>query len=194
MLTIKSSEFFKSVGDTRDLPRDGLPQVAFAGRSNVGKSSLINYLLRRKGLAKTSKSPGKTRLLNFFMVNDSFFFVDLPGYGYAKVSDETRRLWVKLLDRYFSDNESLRLVVWLLDVRRDPTEQDKELWTLLRSHGHPIVVALTKCDKLSKSQVNLSIRNIRQGLGLPEEIKIIPTSVLANTGSKEILSAIKDYL
>ena len=194
MLKIRGAEFVKSVTDARDTPGDGFPEIAFAGRSNVGKSSLINYLLKRKGLAKTSKTPGKTRVINFFLVNESIHFVDLPGYGYSKVDDKTKRMWVRMLEEYFEENPLLRLVVWLLDVRREPSEHDKMLYTLLVKYGYPFAIALTKCDKLSRNQVNQSARGIRDALDLDPETPIIRTSTLANTGSAELLAVIWDHL
>jgi GTP-binding protein len=194
MFKIRSASFLKSVADVRQMPRDGFPQIAFAGRSNVGKSSLINYLLRRKGLAKTSKTPGKTRVINFFLVNDNLHFVDLPGYGYAKVDDETRRMWVRMLDQYFQENPFLRLVVWLLDVRREPNEHDKVIHAFLHKYGYPVTIALTKCDKLGRSRVHQSAQRIREDLNLSPDVSIIPTSVLTKTGSAELLSAIGNRL
>jgi GTP-binding protein len=194
MLKIRSASFLKSVTDLREMPREGFPQIAFAGRSNVGKSSLINYLLRRKGLAKTSKTPGKTRVINFFLVNDNLHFVDLPGYGYARVDDRTRKMWVRMLEQYFRENPFLRLVVWLLDVRREPNEHDKVIHAFLHKYGYPVTIALTKCDKLSRGRVTQSAQRIRKDLNLPAEVLMIPTSTLAKTGSAELLSVIGNHL
>jgi len=133
----------------RDFPRDGRPQVCFAGRSNVGKSSLLNRLVGRRNLARTSKTPGRTREIHFFLVADRVYFVDLPGYGYAKVSRQMRSRWGRLIEDYLADNDALRLMVVILDIRHDPSEDDLDLIVWLESRGIPYTLALTKSDKVS---------------------------------------------
>jgi GTP-binding protein len=194
MLKITSAEFLRSVGDPAQIPRDGRPQVAFAGRSNVGKSALINYVLNRRGLAGISKTPGKTRMLNFYLVNGKVYFVDLPGYGFAKVSSSVRGIWVDLIVDYLSVGEDLRLVVWLLDVRRDPSKEDRELWLLLRDLCIPLVVAVTKCDKLKKGRVRENIRRIRKTLDLPDAIPMVETSAKDRVGRQQILGIINRHV
>jgi GTP-binding protein len=194
MLKITSAEFLRSVGDPAQVPRDGKPQVAFAGRSNVGKSALINYLLNRKGLAGISKTPGKTRMLNFYLVNGKIYFVDLPGYGFAKVSSSVRRIWVDLIVDYLSAGEGPRVVVWLLDVRRNPSNEDLELWQLLRDLCIPLVIAITKCDKLKKGRVRESVRRIRRTLDLPEAVPVVETSAKDRVGRQQMLGIINRHL
>ncbi len=148
----------------RDLPRDGRPQVCFAGRSNVGKSSLINALTGRKGLARTSKTPGRTREIHFFLADDRAYLVDLPGYGYAKVSQEERRRWGRLIEGYLEHADMLRLVVVILDIRRDPNEDDWDLIGWLRMRAIPFVVVLAKSDKVSGNVRAVQQRRIMEAL------------------------------
>jgi len=149
----------------REFPRDGRPQVCFAGRSNVGKSSLLNTLVGARDLARTSKTPGRTREIHFFLVADRFYLVDLPGYGYAKVSRRMRRQWGRLIEAYLSDTEALRLMVVILDIRREPNEDDLDLVAWLESCRVPYVVALTKSDKVSGNEFARQRRNILKALG-----------------------------
>jgi GTP-binding protein len=150
-MLIKSAEFITSAVRPQQYPSPDLPEFAFAGRSNVGKSSLINTLVSRKKLVLTSSTPGKTRLINFFRVNDAFTLVDLPGYGYARVSEIERRKWQPMIEQYLSGRENLRAVVVLLDIRRTPGEEDTQLLGWLDRLGIPSVLAVTKADKLSKT-------------------------------------------
>ena len=150
-MLIKSANFVTSAAQPAQFPAPDLPEVAFAGRSNVGKSSLINTLVNRKKLVLTSSTPGKTRLINFFRVNDAFMFVDLPGYGYAKVPHSERRSWRPMIERYLSDRESLKAVVVILDVRRTPGPEEVQLLEWLEVSDIPPVLVVTKADKLSKS-------------------------------------------
>ena len=142
-------QFVRAAGSPRDFPRDGRPQVCFAGRSNVGKSSLLNTLVGRSDLARTSKAPGRTREIHFYLLADRAYFVDLPGYGYAKVSQQMRRHWQRLIEAYLANNEALRLMVVILDIRHDPSEGDLDLIGWLESRAIPYVLALTKSDKVS---------------------------------------------
>jgi GTP-binding protein len=148
-------------------PAEGLPEIAFVGRSNVGKSSLLNRLLGRKSLARVSARPGKTQTINFYRINDSFRLVDLPGYGYAKVSQQERRAFVKMLDSYLRKRESLVRVVHLIDIRHDPTKDDLEGHRWLMSLGVPLCVVATKMDKVSKSKAAVAVQNIRKQLSTP---------------------------
>ncbi len=159
-MKVKSAEFVKSAIDPSQYPEDMLPEVAFVGRSNVGKSSLINTLVNRKRLAKTSNTPGRTQLINFFLVNDKVFFVDLPGYGYAKVPLEVKKQWGPMVERYLKTRKNLRMVVLILDIRRDPTEDDLSLLRWLYNYGIKPVFVLTKSDKLSKNRITMRRRAI----------------------------------
>jgi len=194
MLKITTAEFLRSVGSRDALPRDGKPEVAFAGRSNVGKSALINYLLNRKGLAGMSKTPGKTRMLNFYLVNGKIYFVDLPGYGFAKAPGSVRHIWGDLISDYLAGSEALKLVVWLLDVRRVPTEEDHEMRQLLREQCIPLVVAVTKCDKVKRGEMQSSVRRIRSALDLPEAVPLIETSAAKRVGRHRVLGLISARL
>lgn len=149
MLRITSAEFIISAAQAAQFPKAPTPEVAFAGRSNVGKSSLLNSLVARKGLAKTSATPGKTQQINFFKINDRFHFVDLPGYGYAKVSKTERDAWVRLIESYLRTRDQLRLVVSLSDIRHEPTALDIDMFRWLDAIGRPFVIVLTKYDKVS---------------------------------------------
>ncbi|MFC1564188.1 ribosome biogenesis GTP-binding protein YihA/YsxC [candidate division KSB1 bacterium] len=157
-MTINKVEFIKSVADISDIPKPGRPEIAFAGRSNSGKSSLINTILNRKKLAKTSSKPGKTRLLNYFNVNDRIYFVDLPGYGFAGVSRKLRYEWKGLIESYLSENRFLKLVLIICDIRRGITEMDLELIEWLDHGGIDTRIILTKSDKLSKSK-SINLKN-----------------------------------
>jgi GTP-binding protein len=163
-MKVTDAVFVKSATDPRKYPQYGYPEVAFAGRSNVGKSSLINCLVRQKSLAKTSSSPGKTRLLNFFLVNSALSLVDLPGYGFAKVPLKVREHWGSMVETYLKRRKELRLVVLLLDARRTPTEQDLQLLEWLRHYQIPSIIVVTKIDKVSRSKRQKRIREIQTGL------------------------------
>lgn len=151
-MIIKTAEFIKSAVEPSGYPREELPEIAFAGRSNVGKSSLINVLVNRKRLVKTSSTPGRTQLLNFFDINASFTFVDLPGYGYARVPASVQRHWGPMIETYLETRKTLQAVVLILDIRRTPREEEQELLAWLNLHNIPCVLVLTKIDKLSKSK------------------------------------------
>jgi GTP-binding protein len=168
MFKIITSEYLASFTTLKSLPSNGLPEIAFAGRSNVGKSSLINILLGRRRLAQTSSTPGKTRMLNFFSVNGAFYFVDLPGYGYAKVSKEMRKQWQTLVEPYLQNRESLRGVVQLMDLRHEPTRSDRELLEWLDFHDIPVLAVLTKADKLSRGRAHAALLEARKILGRKE--------------------------
>jgi GTP-binding protein len=164
-MKIATVTFLKSATHPMHYPDHDLPEVAFAGRSNVGKSSLINTLVHRKSLAKTSGTPGKTRLINFFLVNNRLSFVDLPGYGFGKVSQSVKQNWGPMIETYLRDRKNLRLVVVILDIRREPSEDDLSLVRWLAHYDRPVLFVLTKADKLSKNLAIVRVRKIRAFLG-----------------------------
>jgi GTP-binding protein len=166
-MKISSADFLRSAVTASQYPRQRLPEVAFAGRSNVGKSSLINALLHRRGLAKTSGTPGKTQAINFFEINHRFMLVDLPGYGYAKVPRQVQAGWHSMVETYLRERELLRAVVHIVDVRHPPTEQDQQLREWLLFEGVEVVTVATKADKLKRSQRPSHIRAVRQTLAMP---------------------------
>lgn len=185
-LRIKSATYVKSVFDLKDLPKDQLPEIAFAGRSNVGKSSALNRLVNIKNLAKISSTPGKTKLINFFLINDNLYFVDLPGYGYAKAPKSMRRSWGKLVEGYLKERENLKGAVLLLDSRRGALEPDIELCQWLDFFGKRKLIVLTKKDKLSRSALAESKRSVSQVLGLDSD-SLIPFSAKTGEGKEKIL-------
>jgi GTP-binding protein len=189
-LRIKSATYSKSVFILKNLPKDGLPEIAFAGRSNVGKSSALNRLVNVKNLAKTSSTPGKTRLINFFLINNNLYFVDLPGYGYAKTSQSMRKSWGKLVEDYLKERENLKGTVLLVDCRRGPLEPDMQLVEWLDFHGIRKLVVLTKSDKLSRSALSESIRNTCQALGLDAD-SLVSFSAKTGEGKDRILNWIQ---
>ena len=165
-MKIHSAEFLLSASTTRQFPAATLPEIAFAGRSNVGKSTLINFLLNRKKLVKTSATPGKTQLINFFKINDKFYFVDLPGYGYAKVPESVQRKWQKLVEAYLSERETLRNVVLIIDCRHNPTLLDRQLLEWLEYYQRPSLIVASKIDKLKRGQIKKHLEKIKHDLSI----------------------------
>ncbi len=165
-MKIHSAEFLLSASTTRQFPAATLPEIAFAGRSNVGKSTLINSLLNRKKLVKTSATPGKTQFINFFKINDQFYFVDLPGYGYAKVPESVQRKWQNLVEAYLSERETLRNVVLIIDCRHNPTVQDRQLLEWLEYYQRPSLIVASKIDKLKRGQVQKHLQKIKHDLSI----------------------------
>ena len=182
-MKIVSAEFVKSAFKREHWIETGLPEIAFLGRSNVGKSSLINSLLMRKGLARTSNTPGRTQSINYFLINESFYFVDLPGYGYAKVSKSMRADWGKMAEEYLSQDEALSLCIQLIDSRHSPTKLDIQLNEWLNFHQKPHIVVATKADKLSKTQLQKQMAEI--GNVLPEA-RMLPYSSETGTGRDRV--------
>lgn len=185
-MKITSAEFIKSATDQAHFPADKLPEIAFAGKSNVGKSSLINSLVNRRGLAQTSSTPGRTRLINFFVVNGSLSFVDLPGYGYARVPEAMKKQWGPMIERYLLNRRSLRLVIVILDVRRDLSRGDLTLFEWLRFHNIPFIPVLTKIDKVSKNELAAKQRHIRKVLEMGEGSRVLAFSALKGEGKDRI--------
>ncbi len=190
-MIIKKAELETVCGITSTLPENCLPEFAFAGKSNVGKSSLINGLLNRKALARTSSQPGKTQTINFYNVNDSLYFVDLPGYGYAKVSVEVKAKWGKMIERYLKKSAVLKGVFLLIDIRHEPSDNDRLMYDWIVAGGyHPIIIA-TKLDKIKRSQVQKHVKMLRTGLGMEKEDILIPFSAETKQGRDEIWSLIE---
>ena len=179
-------------GISSRLPEHTLPEYAFAGRSNVGKSSLINALLQRKSLARTSAEPGKTQTINYYIVNDALYFVDLPGYGYAKTSRENREQWGRMIERYLRKSEVLKTVFLLVDMRHEPNANDIQMLEWIRAAGFAPVVIATKADKLSRNEQARMKQVIRRTLSLTPEEQLIPFSSVTKAGREEILALIGD--
>ena len=173
-------------GVTSTLPETDVPQVAFAGKSNVGKSSLINALMNRKALARTSASPGKTQTINFYNVNDAMYLVDLPGYGYAKVSQSVKEQWGKLIERYLKRSRQLKAVFLLVDIRHDPSANDKMMYEWIVHNGYQPIIIATKVDKLKRSQVQKHVKALKDGLNLLPGTRVIPFSAETKQGREEI--------
>lgn len=193
-MKIKNVELQIVCGITSKLPETDKVEIAFAGKSNVGKSSLINALMNRKALARTSATPGKTQTINFYNVNDIMYLVDLPGYGYAKVSEQEKIKWGQLIERYLNTSKQLKAVFLLIDIRHDPSANDKMMYEWIVSQGyHPIIIA-TKLDKLKRSQVAKHVKMIKEGLKLLPGTTVIPFSAETKQGREEIWELMDSYL
>lgn len=180
-------------GITSVLPENTKPEVAFAGKSNVGKSSLINALMNRKSYARTSQQPGKTQTINFYNINETLYFVDLPGYGYAKVSYEIKEKWGKMIENYLHTSKQLRIVFLLIDIRHEPSANDKNMYDWIVSNGfNPIIIA-TKLDKINRSQVQKHIKMIEKTLNVEEGTPVVPFSAQTKQGRDEIWELIDMY-
>lgn len=193
-MIIKSAELETVCGITSTLPETEMPEIAFAGKSNVGKSSLINGLLNRKSLARTSSQPGKTQTINYYNINHDLYFVDLPGYGYAQVSVEIRAKWGKMVERYLHTSKQLRLVFLLIDIRHEPSENDCIMYDWIVKNGYEPVIIATKLDKIKRSQIQKNLKIIRQKIQPVEETIIIPFSAQTKQGKEEILQLIEDRI
>lgn len=190
-MVIKNVELEIVCGITSKLPDTELMEIAFAGKSNVGKSSLINALLNRKSLARTSATPGKTQTINFYNVNKELYLVDLPGYGYAKVSPKEKEQWGKLIERYLNTSKKLRAVFLLIDIRHEPTANDKMMYDWIVYHGYNPIIIATKLDKLKRSQIQKHVKMVKQGLNLVPGTKVIPFSSMTKQGREEIWDLVK---
>ena len=192
-MIIKSAELAYVAGvTTKKLPDTGLPEIAFAGRSNVGKSSLINALLQRKSLARTSSTPGKTQTMNFYRINNEFCLVDLPGYGYAHVKTDFRRSWGPMIEKYLRSSADLKAVFLLTDIRRIPNEDDSMMYEWIVGAGFTPVIIVTKSDKVKRSQVKKATLDIRNALRVTEDTDIFVFSAMDKTGREEILDKIEE--
>ena len=188
------AEFVRSAAKPADFPRDGLPQVVFAGRSNVGKSSAINRLLNRKNFARVGSAPGKTTHINYFLIDKKLYLVDLPGYGYAKVSKQERDRWGRLIEAWFADAGRMALGVLIVDARHKPTADDCTMTEVFLNSGKPFTVVANKLDKLKKSEIEGNLFQIREILNLPEAVSVIPFSAEKGEGKSQLLGEIINYL
>lgn len=189
-MIIKNAELETVCGITSVLPDNQMPEVAFAGKSNVGKSSLINGLLNRKSLARTSQEPGKTQTINFYNVNKELYFVDLPGYGFAKVSKEVQQKWGVMIENYLKTSKHLKAVMLLIDIRHEPSANDRNMYEWIVYNGYKPVIIATKLDKINRSQKDKHIKMIRQGLNVLPDTVILPFSAKTKQGREEILDFI----
>lgn len=189
-MIIKNSEFITSAVSPNQYPTDDRIEIAFVGRSNAGKSSLINTITNRRKLAKTSSTPGKTRLINFFLINDKFYFVDLPGYGFAKVSKKEQEKWGHMMEKYLIDRVQLKRIALLVDSRHKPTQDDILMYQWIKHYGYEVVIVATKSDKLKRSEYQKNKKVILETLNPAEEDKFIFFSSLSKEGKEELLDVI----
>ena len=193
-MVIKNVSLETVIGVTSQIPENQMMEIAFAGKSNVGKSSLINALMNRKSLARTSSQPGKTQTIDFYNVNDEMYFVDLPGYGYAKVSQKEKEKWGKMIEKYLHTSKVLQAVFLLIDIRHEPSANDKQMYDWIMSNGfHPIIIA-TKLDKIKRSQLAKHVKLIKQGLGVDSDTIVIPFSSETKQGREETYDLIDKLL
>ncbi|KGP90906.1 GTP-binding protein [Pontibacillus chungwhensis BH030062] len=193
-MKVNQAELVISAVSQQQYPEDPMPEIALAGRSNVGKSSFINKMIQRKALARTSGKPGKTQTLNFYRINESFMFVDVPGYGYAKVSKKEKAKWGKMMEEYFSTRERLRMAMLIVDIRHDPSEDDQLMYDFLKHYELPVTVVATKLDKIKKGQRAKQLKRIIDVLEMEEEDKLLPFSSETGEGKDEAWGIIKPYL
>ena len=191
-VNLQNAEFILSAASPKDFLQDGLPQIAFAGRSNVGKSSVINCLLRRKNFARVGAVPGKTVHVNYFKIDGTFYLVDLPGYGYAKVSKAERDRWGRLMESYFARPERMTLGVLIVDARHKPTADDCTMAQWFKDTGRPVVTVANKLDKLKKSEIEPNLQRIRETLELGPDASVVPFSAETRVGREELWSLLQD--
>ena len=190
-MIIKTVNLETVIGVTSKLPENHLPEFAFSGKSNVGKSSLINALMNRKAYARTSSQPGKTQTINFYNINDALYYVDLPGYGYAKVALEAKEKWGKMIERYLRQSPMLKMVFLLVDIRHEPSANDKSMYDWIVYNGyHPVIIA-TKLDKINRSQIQKQVKLLRQCLGMDKDGILIPFSAETKQGREKIWDLIE---
>ncbi|MBU9738756.1 ribosome biogenesis GTP-binding protein YihA/YsxC [Diplocloster agilis] len=193
-MIIKNVSLETVCGITSKLPETDKPEIAFAGKSNVGKSSLINGLMNRKALARTSSSPGKTQTINFYNINDQMYLVDLPGYGYAKVSKSEQEKWGKMIERYLHGSKQLKAVFLLIDIRHDPSANDRMMYDWINHQGFRPIIIATKLDKIKRSQLQKQVKLIRTGLGMPAQAPVLPYSALTKQGREEIWEYMEQFI
>lgn len=191
-MNVTKAEMVITAGKASQFPVHDMPEIAFAGKSNVGKSSLLNAMLNRKALARTSSQPGKTQTINFYSVQDTFMFVDLPGYGYAKVSKAEREKWGKLIEGYLEKREQLRKIILLIDIRHEVGANDKMMYDYISHFHDEVIVVATKLDKIKRSQVQKQLSVIRKGLGLTSNDKLIAFSSETKQGKEELWKIIEE--
>ena len=192
-MVIKNVSLETVCGVTSKLPENDKIEFAFAGKSNVGKSSLINGLMNRKSLARTSQQPGKTQTINYYNINDEMYFVDLPGYGYAKVSESEKAKWGKMIEKYLRTSKMLKCVFLLVDIRHDPSANDRRMYEWILAQGFEPVIIATKLDKINRSQLQKQLKAIKQGLEVVEGTLIFPYSAVSKQGREEIYDYIDSY-
>lgn len=193
-MIIKNVELETVCGITSEIPEHEIPEIAFAGKSNVGKSSLINGLVNRKALARTSSQPGKTQTINFYNVNQECYFVDLPGYGYASVSKEVKEKWGKMIENYLHTSQVLKVVFLLIDIRHEPSNNDINMYEWILANGYEPIIIATKLDKIKRSQIQKHIKMLRVGLDVVPGTKILPFSAQTKQGKDEILAVIDELV
>ena len=193
-MIIKNVELETVCGITSKIPQNQMPEIAFAGKSNVGKSSLINGLVNRKALARTSSQPGKTQTINFYNVNQECYFVDLPGYGYASVSKEVKAKWGKMIEKYLHTSQVLKAVFLLIDIRHEPSGNDINMYEWILANGYEPIIIATKLDKIKRSQIQKHIKMLRVGLNVVPGTKILPFSAQTKQGKEEILAVIDELV
>lgn len=193
-MKIQTAEYMISAVSTKQYPEDGLPDIAMAGRSNVGKSSFINRLINRKNLVRTSSNPGKTRTINFFRINESFYFVDVPGYGYAKVSKQERAQWGHMMEEYFGTRSTLKAVVLIIDLRHGPTRDDLQMAEYINYLDIPLIIIATKLDKISNSKRAKAIKQTEEAFSMYKTNAIIPFSAETNENKTLAWQVIESYL
>ena len=193
-MVIKSVNLETVCGITSTLPENTLPEIAFAGKSNVGKSSMINALMNRKSYAKTSSQPGKTQTINFYNINDMFYCVDLPGYGYAKTSEETRAKWGKMIEKYLNKSTQLKQVFLLIDIRHNPSANDRQMYEWIVYQGYTPIIIATKLDKINRSQIQKHVKMVKEGLGLPKDGIVIPFSSQTKQGLEQIWAVVDNLV
>jgi len=191
---IKSSQFVISAVSKKQYPNEGLPEIALAGRSNVGKASLINKVINRKNLARTSGRPGKTQALNFYRINEEFFFVDLPGYGFAKVSQKIKEQWAKFIEEYLKGRKELRGVIQVVDIRHEPTNDDLTMYEWLQFYQLPTLIVATKADKISRGQWQKHTKQIKEKLKLPSSQPLVIFSAETGQGVEEVQEWIEKFV
>lgn len=193
-MIIKNVALETVCGITSKLPENTRPEVAFAGKSNVGKSSLINALMNRKSLARTSSQPGKTQTINFYNVNDSIYFVDLPGYGYARTSEHVKEQWGKMVENYLHRSRQLKAVFLLIDIRHKPSENDCIMYEWIKTHGYQPIIIATKLDKINRSQIQKQVKILRETLRAEKNVRVVLFSATTKQGREEIYEIIEEIL
>ena len=193
-MKIHEAELVISAVREEQYPKDNIPEIALAGRSNVGKSSFINRMIQRKQLVRTSSQPGKTQTLNFYKLNNAFYFVDVPGYGYAKVSKKERQKWAHMMENYFQSRNRLNLVVLVIDIRHEPTALDLQMYDYLKYFDLPVLIIATKFDKLPKNKRQQAISRVKKSMNIDQTDNIIPFSAITGEGKEQAWQVIKQYL